>query len=64
MIEALNSEVKDKDFYENAATKAKSQAGKNLFKELAKFEKNHYARIKSIIESLNQEKKLIITSVV
>ncbi len=58
LIEALNSEVKAKEFYENAATKAQSQAGKNLFKELAEFEQNHYERIKKIIESLNQERKI------
>jgi rubrerythrin len=58
LVEALNSEVKAKEFYENAATKAQSQAGKNLFKELAEFEQNHYERIKKIIESLNQERKM------
>ncbi len=51
--EAMNAEVKAKEFYLNAAEKAQSQAGKKFFKELADFEQNHYERVKKIIESRN-----------
>jgi rubrerythrin len=51
LIEAMNSEIEAKKFYENASMKAQSQAGKNLFKELAEFEQNHYDRVSKIIES-------------
>ena len=49
--EAMNSELKAREFYEQAATKAQSQAGKQFFKELAEFEQNHYERVRKIIES-------------
>ncbi len=52
--EAMNAEVKAKEFYLNAAEKAQSQAGKKFFKELADFEQNHYERVKKIIESRNK----------
>ena len=55
LIEAMNSEKKAQEFYENASLKAKSQAGKKLFKELGQFENNHYNRIKKIIESKNNK---------
>jgi rubrerythrin len=51
LIEAMNSEIKAKEFYEEASIKAQSQAGKKLFKELADFERNHYERVKKILES-------------
>ena len=51
LIEALNSELKAKEFYENAHEKAKNNSGKQLFMELAEFEKNHYNKVKKIIES-------------
>jgi rubrerythrin len=51
LIEACNSELEAKKFYEDAVIKAQSQAGKKLFKELAEFELNHYERVKDIIES-------------
>ena len=49
--EALDSELKAKEFYLNAHNKAKSKSGKQLFKELAEFEQNHYDRVKEIIEN-------------
>ena len=42
LIEAMNSEIEAKNFYNNASKKAQSQAGKKLFRELAEFEQNHY----------------------
>lgn len=56
--EAMNSEVKAKEFYLYASQKAKSKAGKKLFKELADFEQNHYHRVKKIIESRNIGQKV------
>ena len=49
--EALDSELKAKEFYLNAHSKAKSKSGKQLFKELAEFEQKHYDRVKGIIDS-------------
>jgi rubrerythrin len=56
--EAMNSELKAKEFYLYASDKAKSKAGKKLFKELAEFEQNHYNKVKGIIESRNAGKKV------
>lgn len=53
LIEAMNSEIEAKNFYNDASKKAQSQAGKKLFRELAEFEQNHYKRVKKIIESHN-----------
>ena len=50
LVEAMESEIKARDFYEKASTKSQSNAGKKLFMELAEFEQNHYERIKKIIE--------------
>jgi rubrerythrin len=58
LVEAMNSEIKAKEFYENAAMKAKSRSGKKLFKELAEFEQTHYEKVKKIIASLNQDRRL------
>ena len=58
LVEAMDSEIKAKEFYESASEKAQSQAGKKLFKELAEFEQNHYNRVKKIIESRSQGCKL------
>ncbi len=58
LVEALNSELEAKKFYNDASEKAKSQAGKNLFSELADFEQNHYERVKKIIESRSSQIEL------
>lgn len=58
LVEAMNAEVKAKEFYEDASNKAQSQAGKKFFKELADFEQNHYEHVKKIIESRNKAMKL------
>jgi rubrerythrin len=52
--EAMNAEAKAKVFYMDASNKAQSQAGKELFKELADFEGNHYERLKEIINARDQ----------
>lgn len=59
--EAMNAEVKAKEFYLNAAEKAQSLAGKKFFKELADFEQNHYERVKKIIESRSKGVQLEAT---
>jgi rubrerythrin len=56
--DALKSEIKAKEFYEDASEKAQSQAGKKFFKEMADFEQNHYNRVKNVIESLDQGIKI------
>jgi rubrerythrin len=58
LIEAMNSELQAKKFYKEASLKAQSQAGKNLFNELADFEQKHYEKIKKIIESRNKQIKI------
>jgi len=58
LIEAMNSELEAKKFYVEASMKAQSQAGKKLFEELAEFEQNHYDRVKNIIESRTNNKKI------
>jgi rubrerythrin len=58
LVEAMNAETKAKEFYENAAQKAQSQAGKRLFNELASFERNHFERVKQIIDTRKQNIEL------
>jgi rubrerythrin len=57
LIEAMNAEVEAKKFYEGAARKAASAAGRNLFTELAEFEQGHYDRLKEIISARNKGMK-------
>lgn len=54
LVAAMNAEKEANRFYADASEKAKSQAGKKLFKELADFEQNHYDRLKKIIEDRNK----------
>ena len=58
LIEAMESEVKAKEFYLDASEKAQSQAGKKFFQELADFESNHYKRVKRIIDMRKTPEKL------
>jgi rubrerythrin len=58
LTEAMNAEIKAKEFYEQAAAKAKSNAGKNFFIEMSNFEQNHYNKVKKLIESRNTGKKI------
>ena len=58
LIEALNSEIKAKEFYLNASSKAKSKAGRSFFKELAEFEQNHFEKVKEIIDSITKDEKI------
>jgi rubrerythrin len=58
LVEAMNAEAEAKKFYSDAAAKAASNAGKNLFKELADFEQGHYDRLKNLIEARNKGLKI------
>ena len=58
LVEAMDSEIEAKRFYEEASAKAQSQAGKKLFQELADFELNHYQRIRAIIETRNRGSRI------
>lgn len=58
LIEAMNSEIKAKEFYLNASSKAQSNAGKNFFKELADFEQNHFDKVKEIIDEYIKDEKI------
>ena len=51
LMDAMNAEAKAREFYADAAQKAASGAGKNLFNELADFEQGHYDRLKTFIEA-------------
>ncbi|UCD19599.1 MAG: ferritin family protein [candidate division WOR-3 bacterium] len=51
LTDAMNAEAQAKKFYIEAAAKASSNAGKNLFNELADFEQGHYDRLQRIIEA-------------
>jgi rubrerythrin len=51
LTDAMNAEAQARKFYAEAAAKASSSAGKNLFNELADFEQGHYERLQKIIEA-------------
>lgn len=51
LMDAMNAEAEAKRFYADAANKAASRSGKNLFTELADFEQGHYDRLKTFIEA-------------
>lgn len=58
LLSALGSELMAMDFYQKAAEKAQSQAGKRFFTEMAEFEQHHFEHIKSTIYSRNKKAKL------
>lgn len=51
LVEAMNAEIKAREFYVDASQKAQSPSGKQFFKELADFEQGHYERVKLVIET-------------
>ena len=55
LLAAMGSEVIAREFYLAAADKAKSQAGKKLFHELAEMEQAHYENVRRIIESREKD---------
>ena len=60
--EAMESERKAMEFYQNASSKAKSHAGKQFFNELAEFEHNHYEKVQHIIGLHKEGLSIEITS--
>ncbi|MGQ9535584.1 MAG: ferritin family protein [bacterium] len=60
LLSALGSELMAIDFYQKAAEKAQSQAGKRFFTEMAEFEQSHFEHIKSVIYSRDKNAKLEI----
>ncbi|HEX7320043.1 MAG TPA: ferritin family protein [bacterium] len=51
LLAAMGSEVIAKEFYLEAAAKAKSKAGKQLFGELAEMEQAHYENVRRVIDA-------------
>jgi len=64
LLAALNGELAAKRFYENAAAKSESEAGRRLFRELADFEQAHFDHIKKILESRNAGRSFALTDAV
>ncbi len=60
LLSALGSEMMAIDFYNDAAQKAQSQAGRTFFNEMANFEKAHFENVKKIILSRGQKSALAI----
>jgi rubrerythrin len=54
---ALENEEKERDFYLEQARKTKNMAGKNMFKQIADEEKEHYEMLKKLHEKWEQQKK-------
>jgi len=54
---ALENEEKEREFYLEQARKTKNMAGKNMFKQIADEEKEHYEMLKKLHEKWEQQKK-------
>lgn len=54
---ALENEEKEREFYLAQARKTKNMAGKNMFKQIADEEKEHYEMLKKLHEKWEQQKK-------
>jgi rubrerythrin len=54
---ALENEQKEHDFYMANARKTKNMAGKNMFKQIADEEKEHYEILKKLHEKWEHQKK-------
>lgn len=54
---ALENEEKERAFYLEQARKTKNMAGKNMFKQIADEEKEHYEMLKKLHEKWEQQKK-------
>ena len=54
---ALENEEKEREFYLDQARKTKNMAGKNMFKQIADEEKEHYEMLKKLHEKWEQQKK-------
>jgi rubrerythrin len=56
---AMEAEKKANKFYADSAQKVASEQGKNLLKQLADFEQNHYNKLNELKASLEKEGKFI-----
>lgn len=56
---AMEAEAKANKFYADSAKKVASEQGKNLLKQLADFEQNHYNKLDELKKSLEKEGKFI-----
>lgn len=54
---ALENEQKEHDFYITNSRKTKNMAGKNMFKQIADEEKEHYEVLKKLHDKWEQQKK-------
>ena len=54
---ALENELKERDFYLSNARKTKNLAGKNMFKQIADEEKEHYEMLKKLHDKWEKQKK-------
>src|SRR5271157_1288380 len=54
---ALENEQKERDFYLANARRTKNLAGKNMFKQIADEEKEHYEVLKKLHDKWEQQKK-------
>jgi rubrerythrin len=54
---ALENEQKEREFYMANARRTKNMAGKNMFKQIADEEKEHYEILKKLHEKWQQQKK-------
>jgi len=54
---ALENEQKEREFYMANARRTKNMAGKNMFKQIADEEKEHYEVLKKLHDKWEQEKK-------
>ncbi|AGA91439.1 hypothetical protein Thimo_2729 [Thioflavicoccus mobilis 8321] len=62
LLAALHGELAAKRFYEDAAEKAESEAGRKLFGQLADFEQAHFSHIEEIIESRNAGVGIVLSA--
>jgi len=54
---ALENEEKEREFYLANAKKTKNMAGKNMFKQIADEEKEHYEVLKKLHDKWEQQKQ-------
>jgi rubrerythrin len=58
---ALENEEKEREFYLVNASKTKNLAGKNMFKQIASEEKEHYEVLKKLHDKWEKQKKWPVT---
>lgn len=56
---AMEAEFKANKFYADASQQVTSEQGKNLLKQLADFEQNHYNKLNDLKKSMAEEGKFI-----